>query len=120
MQITRDEALLHLEKWLSESTTLFAFMTTIGSGAQCVLTGHITSLGESLTVSHPKGNQEAYLVCPWDQIISYNYIELRKTFEELTAYPGAADFMRGRSNLILNLQGGMSVLLTDLSPSGQA
>ena len=115
MNITRDEVVLHLNKWLEERTLLNVCFSIPGVHAQCCFGGHVTKLAENLVFSHPKGNSEAYLSCTWEEVERCEYIELREAADRLDIIPGAAEFMRERTNLILVLRGSAVILLTDLS-----
>lgn len=116
MQMTPEEVTLYLTRWLEERTLLNVSFCVLGTHAQSGFGGHVTALSDNkITFSHPDGASTAYLTCLWDDVSRIEYVELREAAERLREFPGAADFMRERSNMLLLLKGQGAIVLTDLS-----
>ena len=114
---SKDEAHLLLSKWYEEQTPLYMVFSAGIPPTSCRLNmpGVIAELEPSLTISHARGNAEGFFKCSWSDIESFEYLEMREDAERLTAYPGAAEFMRNRSILAINAKQDLLIKLVDLT-----
>ena len=114
---TKEDAHLLLRKWHEEQTSLYMVLSAglPPTSFRLNMPGLITELEPSLIVSHAHGRAGGFLKCAWNDIVAFEYSEMREEAEKLVAYPGAPQFMRYRSTLAIVAKQDLLIRLVDLT-----